>query len=251
MCFDHDSKPPIAPIVGAAYATQSLILTADDGTELMAYSAKAGVPGSPAVVVMPDVRGLYPFYEELADRFAEQGFDAIAIDYFGRTAGIESRDGEFDFMPHVERVTYDGLVADVAAGIAALRAGDPQRPVFTVGFCFGGSGSWVQAGAGHGLAGVIGFYGRPTTARGDIPAPADIVGEYECPVLGLMGGDDPSIPPEDIAVFETAMSEAGADHLLHTYPGAPHSFFDRKADEFAAASTDAWARVLAFISDNS
>jgi len=253
MCFDQDAKPPITPITGASYSTESMILIAEDGTEFMAYAARAGVPGSPAIVVMPDVRGLYPFYEELADRFAELGYDSIAIDYFGRTAGTEPRDGEFDFWPHVEQTTHAGLKADVGAAVAALRDSDANksRPVFTVGFCFGGSSSWLQAAAGHGLKGVIGFYGRPTSARGDVPAPASMVAEFACPVLGLLGGDDASIPPEDVAAFEAALTGAGVSHILHTYPGAPHSFFDRKAEEFADESADAWTRVLAFIAENS
>ncbi len=52
-------------------------------------------------MVLPDVRGLHPFYEELALRFAEAGVDAIAIDYFGRTAGVGKRGADFEYMPHV------------------------------------------------------------------------------------------------------------------------------------------------------
>ena len=70
------------------------------------------------------------------------------------------------------------------------------------------------------------------------------------PILGLMGGDDAGIPAEDVAAFERALAEAGVEHELVTYPGAPHSFFDRKQDEFADASEDAWNRVLAFIKRN-
>lgn len=253
MCFDHDARPPITPITGASFSSESLIITAQDATDFMAYAARAGVPGNPGVVVMPDVRGLYPFYEELADRFAEVGYDSVAIDYFGRTAGTDPRDGEFDFWPHVERTTHMGLTQDVAAAVALLREGEgnADRPIFTIGFCFGGSSSWLQAAAGHGLSGVIGFYGRPTTARGDIPAPADLAEHFECPVLGLFGGDDASIPPEDIAAFDKALADAEIEHELHTYPGAPHSFFDRKAEEFADESADAWTRALAFIETNS
>ncbi len=83
MCFDHDAHPPISPVSGASFETERTTLTAADGTEFMAYGARAGVPGSAAVVVMPDVRGLFAFYEELAERFAERGIDAVAIDYFG------------------------------------------------------------------------------------------------------------------------------------------------------------------------
>ena len=79
MCFAHDAHPPIRPIGGASFNTDRITLTAGDGNEFMAYGAQAGAPASPAIVVMPDVRGLFPFYEELAERFAERGFDIAAI----------------------------------------------------------------------------------------------------------------------------------------------------------------------------
>ena len=253
MCFDHDAHPPIRPITGASFDAHTTTLTAGDGNELTAYGARAGVSGSPGIVVLPDVRGLYAFYEELSDRFAERGFDAVAIDYFGRTAGRELRGSDFEYMPHVEKTTQQGVTADVAAGINFLRQGDDNetRPLFTIGFCFGGSGSWLQAAAGHGLSGAIGFYGRPIDARPGFDAPASVAGQFECPVLGLMGGADESIPPEAVAQFDNALTAAGVTHELHSYPGAPHSFFDRGAEEFAEESADAWDRVLSFIAANS
>ena len=253
MCFDHDAHPPISPIQGASFQAGRTTLQASDGTEFMAYGARAGVAGSPAVVVMPDVRGLFAFYEELAERLAERGFDAVAIDYFGRTAGLEPRNPDFDFWPHVDKTTQKGITADVAAGIAFLREGEGngERSIFTIGFCFGGSGSWLQAVAGHGLSGAIGFYGRPTSAQPGFAAPADVAVEFECPVLGLMGGADESIPPEAIAEFDAALSSAGVEHEIHAYPGAPHSFFDRAAEQFSAESADSWERVLSFIASNS
>jgi carboxymethylenebutenolidase len=248
MCFEPDAHPPIEPMSGAAYESGRLVLSSADGASFLAYAARAGIPGSPGVVVMPDVRGLFGFYEELADRFAERGFDAIAIDYFGRTAGLDDRGEDFDFWPHVQQTTGAGVTEDVAAAVAGLREGDEDRPIFTIGFCFGGSASWLQAAAGHGLAGVIGFYGRPTTAWPEFPAPADVASEVGCPVLGLFGGADESIPAEAIAAFGEALAAAGVERELHIYEGAPHSFFDRKADQYAEASADAWQRVLRFIS---
>ena len=79
----------------------------------------------------------------------------------------------------------------------------------------------------------------------------DRVPEMSCPVLGLMGGDDPGIPAESIAAFEEALAAAGVEHEVITYPAAPHSFFDRSQEEFAAESADAWQRVLEFILRNS
>jgi carboxymethylenebutenolidase len=68
-----------------------------------------------------------------------------------------------------------------------------------------------------------------------------------CPILALQGGDDPGIPVEDVAAFDEALEAAGIDHEVVVYPGAPHSFFDRKFEEFAADSEDAWNRVLGFV----
>ena len=73
------------------------------------------------IVILPDVRGLYRFYEELALRFAERGYAAIAFDYFGRTAGVAKRDDDFEYMPHVQAVKPAEIQADVAAVVAWLR----------------------------------------------------------------------------------------------------------------------------------
>jgi carboxymethylenebutenolidase len=118
-----------------------------------------------------------------------------------------------------------------------------------MGFCYGGSNSWSQAASGHGLSGAIGFYGHPTRAGFPQGAAAviDRVNDIECPILGLMGGDDPGIPVAESDRFRRALSEAGVDHEIVVYDGAPHSFFDRESATFADASADAWERVLTFL----
>jgi carboxymethylenebutenolidase len=84
-------------------------------------------------------------------------------------------------------------------------------------------------------------------ARDGSPGPADRAGEMEAPILALQAGDDQHITAAHNAAFEQALSAAGVEHELVTYEGAPHSFFDRKQEEFADASEDAWRRLLAFI----
>jgi carboxymethylenebutenolidase len=250
MCFDHDSSPPIPPISGAAVSHRDVVLEATDGNRFAAFAASPEQPKGVGVVVLPDVRGLYHFYEEVALRLAERGHDAVAIDYFGRTAGAEKRQDDFEYMPHVEQTTPEGVQGDVAAAVTYLRSpgGGACHAIFTVGFCFGGRNSWLSAASGHGLAGAIGFYGRPGPGRPlGTPGPIQRAGEMEAPILGLMGGDDPGIPSEDVEAFDAALEAAGVEHDLITYPGAPHSFFDRKHEEFAAESEDAWNRVLAFL----
>jgi carboxymethylenebutenolidase len=248
MCLDHDSEPPV--VAGdRRVTTRDLTLTADDGNVLMASEAVGEESSDAAVVVLPDVRGLFQFYKDLATRLAQAGHDAVAIDYFGRTAGLGERPNDWDYMPHVAATTLDGIRDDVAAAIAMLRSNDPDRAVFTVGFCFGGSNSWHQAANGLGLSGAVGFYGRPR--RSDSDAVMDRVAEMTCPILALMGGDDPGIPQEAVDEYEKALEAAGVAHEVVVYPGAPHSFFDRKYQDFADESADAWGRVLEFIVSNS
>jgi carboxymethylenebutenolidase len=249
MCFEADSLPPVPVIAGAAVSHDDLVLEAPDGTRLAAFAATPDEPSGTGVVVLPDVRGLYRFYEELALRFAERGFTAVAIDYFGRTAGIGKRDDDFPFTEHVQKTTPEGIQADVAAAADYLRspAGGSCRSIFTVGFCFGGRHSWLAAAGGHGLGGAVGFYGRPGTGSDGSPGPVQRAGELEAPILGLMGGADQAITPDDVSAFEEALDAAGVEHEIVTYDGAPHSFFDRRFEEFAEASADAWRRVVAFL----
>jgi carboxymethylenebutenolidase len=245
MCFDSDSLPPIPVISGAAVSHDDLVLEAADGNRFAAFSAVSDVPSAVGVVILPDVRGLYRFYEELALRFAERGYPATAIDYFGRTAGVEKRDDDFEYMPHVQQTTPEGVQADVAAAVAHLRA-QGVASIFTVGFCFGGRNSWLAAAAGHELAGAIGFYGMPGERNG-LPGPTQRADELAAPILALQAGADEHILPEHNAAFDEALTRAGVEHDVVVYDGAPHSFFDRKQEQFADASDDAWNRVLAFV----
>ncbi|MFN2545518.1 MAG: dienelactone hydrolase family protein [Actinomycetota bacterium] len=251
MCHEPGALPPLPPVAGGSGATtRELTLTSADGEELGAFSAVAdGGPG-PGMVVLPDVRGLHDYYRDLAVRFAEAGIHATAIDYFGRTAGIGSREDDFDFWPHVRKTRSDQIAADTAAAAAHLRSGEGggATAVFTVGFCFGGRNSFNQAARRQDLAGVIGFYGRVTPREeGDADAPIDRVSKYACPVLGLFGGDDQGIPREDVERFRQALDAAGIENEIQVYEGAPHSFFDRSFEQHRDACDDAWRRVLAFV----
>ena len=240
MCFDTDSTPPIPVISGAAVSHEHLTLRAHDGNEFAAFRAVAdGADRTTCVVILPDVRGLYRFYEELALRFAERGRNAIAFDYFGRSLGVGTRENDWDYMPHVQQLSTAQVQADVGACVGDLRALGCTS-IFSVGFCFGGSGSWNAAAHHHGLNGAVGFYGRPARTL-------ELVPQYECPILALQGGADQAISHEDNLEFEHALREHGKEYELVEYEGAPHSFFDRKQEEFQEASDDAWRRVLEFI----
>ncbi len=250
MCFELDSVPPIPVIRGAAVSHEDLVLEAKDGNTFAAFAAAPDEPGDVGIVILPDVRGLYRFYEELALRFAERGMAAVALDYFGRTAGAAKRGDDFEYMPHVDKTTPQGVQADVGAAVEYLRS-KGARAVFTVGFCLGGRNSWLSAAGGHGLAGAIGFYGRPGEGRDGTPGPAQRAPEIDAPILALQAGADQHISAADNAAFDEALTAAGVEHEVVSYDGAPHSFFDRSQEQFAEASDDAWTRVLAFIGAHS
>jgi carboxymethylenebutenolidase len=246
VCFDLDSSPPVPVLSGAAVSHEDIVLQSSDGTGFAAFAALPDEPSRNGIAILPDVRGLYRFYEELALRFAERGHAAIAIDYFGRTAGVEKRGDDFEYMPHVEATTVEGVQADTRAAVERLRA-EGARSIFTVGFCFGGRHSWLAAVRENRLAGAIGFYGRPGEGRDGSPGPMQRAAELEAPILALMGGADQGIPVEEVHAFDEALQEAGVLHEVVVYDGAPHSFFDRKQEEHADASEDAWRRVVAFV----
>src|SRR5919108_5757834 len=138
MCVDNDSRPPIKPIAGGSAGSTDLRLTSADGTRFMAYAVRAARPSGSGMIVIPDVRGLHPYYKELAERFAEVGVDAVAIDFFARTATTDDRSDKFDFMSQVPLTKPDTLQADVAAAAAYLRGKEGGRVgvLFSVGFCF-------------------------------------------------------------------------------------------------------------------
>ncbi len=251
MCYDDNARPPIPPGVGGGGGGQSedLTLTAADGNRFMAFAAHAARPKNAQVLIYPDVRGLHQFYKELALRFAEAGITALAMDYFGRTAGLTARDDAFEYMPHVEKMTWPAFLNDVRASVAHLRSlASPPQPIFTMGFCMGGALSVYSSTEDLGLAGVIAFYAGMRRVwdekKGPLP---DAARHAKVPVLGLFGGADQGISREQVQALDDILDKTGVSHSIHIYDGAPHSFFDRRYAEWKDACDDAWTRIFKFI----
>ena len=246
MCFDRNASPPILAGDHTIASSGPVTLESADGTRFGAFEATPGGKASATVLILPDVRGLHPYYEELACRFAQHGYRALAIDYFGRTApSPQERPEDFEYHEHVDRVRQAEVKADVTAAVEHLRS-TGSGDIFTIGFCFGGRLSFLAATLGLDIAGSIGVH-PGLHARNDLPAPVYFADEIRAPLLGLFGGADPSVPPEAIAQFDTALTAAGVEHRFVTFDGAPHSFFDRKFTEFAEQNAAAWQEVLAFV----
>jgi carboxymethylenebutenolidase len=254
MCFEFDALPPDLPIdvprVAGGAAAELLELESSDGTRFSAAFAGAAEVRGPGVVIYPDVRGLYPFYMQLAERFAEAGHHAVAIDYFGRTAGLGPRGEDFDYVEHVPQTRSSQIQEDSMAALDAVSERVGETRFVGVGFCFGGGESFLATtNTDLGLLGAVGFYAGLVRERWGLEGPLDRAADMHGPLLGLFGGADQAITQEQIDEFSRRLDEAGVEHDFHVYPGAPHSFFDRKQDEYAEVSEDAWRRVLAFVAE--
>lgn len=246
MCHDPADVPPPPPRSGRLLGSERLVLEAGDGARPAATLATAGGADT-GVVVLPDVRGLHPFYERFAEALADAGVSAVAVDPYSRTAGTAHRDGDFDPMPHREAATDAGLREDTDAGLQLLGE-NGCRARFVLGFCFGGRSALLQAERPD-LAGTIGFYGRIQVGltEGVVPLERAEAGHVTTPVLAIFGGGDPYIPADVVERYRRALQSCGIDHEVVVVDRAPHSFFDREADRFRGACQDVWARVLAFV----
>src|SRR5580658_4819832 len=243
MCHTDESKAPEPPRKGPVGDHGELELTTSDGNRFRAFRAVPAAAPVAGMVILPDVRGLHPYYEDLTMRFAEAGFSTIAIDYFGRSAGIGTRDDSFDWKAHFQTVTPEGVAHDVRAAVEKLRADakSPKFPIFTVGFCFGGANSWRQSGEGQGLAGCIGFYGGKPMDRAGAVIP-----KMTAPLLMLLAGADQGTPPAEFEEFAKQVRARKVEVEAHTYAGVPHSYFDRSFAEHREACQDSWRQIIAF-----
>jgi carboxymethylenebutenolidase len=215
------------------------VLTAEDGTRFAAYDAVPVTRRGASLVLLPDIRGLHPYYTDLAIAFSQAGIDTVAIDPYARTAGLADRDDGFEFRSHAQALERSSVLADAHAAKDRL-AERSDDAVFTLGFCKFGAESWGLSATDLGAAGCMGFYGVTRLV-------ADLVPSMTAPVLVLAAGADAATSPEQNAAFERALTDARVDHVFVEYEGAPHSFFDRSFSVWEDACSDAWRQMLAFV----
>lgn len=251
MCYPDGSAPPPFPGDATPATLTRGAVRPRTGSPFRVAHAVPARSRRVAAIVLPDGRGLHPFYERFAHALAGAGVEALAMDLYGRTAGIAPRDGGFDSRAHSSQLRWAQVRADLRVVAARLRGDDRRRPVITIGFCLGGRVSLLAASAPElELAGAIALY--PQThgpARSDLPAPDELAGQLGCDTLTVFGGADELIPAEEVEGWRRALATAGRRDEVLVYPGAPHSFFDRAAGHFTGESADVAARMLTFVAD--
>jgi carboxymethylenebutenolidase len=208
----------------------------------------------PGIVVIHDVWGLQDHYRDVAGRFADAGFAALAVNLYRRDAELKISDpGRWI------RALDDGRVlADVQAAIDFLGGHDAVggKPVGVVGFCMGGMYAMLAAVSCRDLAAAVPFYGMLSDAHGLLApqpgeprkpnVPLDVAHSLRCPTLAFFGEDDAFIPLADVRAFEAKLSD---EHRVVVYAGAGHAFLnDTRAEMYRPeAARDAWDQTLAWL----
>ncbi len=249
-----DASPLVQPPAGPVTTETVPYGTSDDGTAWTGYyaapeaadslrsarglSADAPLPG---VVLIHEWWGLNDNIRAMADRLAAEGYQVLAVDlYEGDVA--DTPDGASSLMEDaMGRGEVLSRHLESARTFMVEEQGAPQIGV--MGWCFGGYWSLQAAlNAPSGWDGTVIYYGNV----GD--ASADAVAALEMPVLGIFGGDDGSIPTENVEAFADQLRDGGVNADIRIYEGAGHAFANPTGNNYVPeAATDAWTRTLDFL----
>lgn len=217
-----------------------------DGQPMQAFVARPERPGL-GMLVLQEAFGVNGHIRDIAQRYANVGFTAIAPELFHRTAppGFEAPYGDFEALrPHYSALTSDGLVADMRAayGWLANEAKVPANRIAAVGYCMGGRCAYL-ANAAFPLAAAISYYGG-----GIAPDLLDRASRQHGPILMFWGGLDEHIPSEQYRAVADALTAAGVDHVQVVFSKADHGFNCNARPSFnPSASRQAFALALEFL----
>jgi carboxymethylenebutenolidase len=254
-----------APAAGAA----APVTESAAGPDLCCWWARpAEGPIRGGVLVLPEVFGLNGWVRSVADRLAGQGYAALAVPLFARTApGLEldyDDEGLRQGRAHKDLTTTTTLLADLERAASWLQAQLPAaggRPagLGCVGFCFGGHVALLAASLPQVIA-TCDFYGAGVASGrpGGGPPSLELLPAIEGSLLCFCGLEDPLIPPADVASIRTALEAANAHRSTAVqHPGRPphrllelqagHGFMcEQRADHRSEAAATGWREMLAF-----
>jgi carboxymethylenebutenolidase len=230
-------------------STATIELTTADGPMDLYEATPDGVARG-AVIVIQEAFGVNDHIQDVAGRFAAEGYHAVAPALFHRAGGGEAPYDDFSkVMPLFEGVTDDGLLVDVDAAIEYLHAaGFSDAQIGIVGFCFGGRVTFLTASR-RALGAGVGFYGGGITEANVLSATALMseAGTLKTPWLGLFGDLDPMIPTEGVEQLRTELQAAPVATEVVRYPDADHGFHcDARGSYHEASAKDGWKRTLAW-----
>jgi len=211
----------------------------------------------PAIVLAHDVYGLDEHMQDLAIRFAREGYAVLVPDFFTTRSGISAPSGTIVSAQTLRRNAPDTIaVADVRNGYNYLKGQDYVDPyrVAVVGFGFGGTIALLSAAQTTELAAAVNFYGdivyrREQIGRVKPNSPADMLGLVNCPLLSFYGAPDSDVSRQEVELLERTLRGKNKTYELKVYPSVPNGFFnDSRPESYRAQSArDAFARTFNFL----
>jgi len=237
------AQSPFSVPVGDPAVSSSRVTFPSQGDEIMAYLAGPAAEGVyPAILVCHENRGLNPHIEDVARRFAREGYVALAIDLLSREGGTAAHDRD-EVPALLSGAPAERHVGDFAAGLAYLQ----EQPdvagerIGMTGYCFGGGITWRCAVALQELKAAVPFYG---------PAPdLEQVPNIQAAVFGVYAELDERINAGKDAL-EQALIEAGITYQMKVYPGVNHAFHNDTGQRYVEEqATQAWQDTLAWFAE--
>ena len=223
-----------------------------DGTSMRLYVARpAGGPAARGLLVMQEAFGVNGHIRDVTERFAREGFLAVAPELFHRSgAGFEGRYDDFpSAMAHLKELRDPNMEAEFRAAYDWLRANGlgAGSPVAAVGFCMGGRAA-VLAALTLPLECAVSFYGGGIAPNPMNPGLLNRVKDLNSPVLLFWGGRDQHITADQRHAVTQALSAAGKSYVNVEFSEADHGFFcDARPSYGPVAASQAWPLTLAFL----
>jgi carboxymethylenebutenolidase len=214
-----------------------------DGGNSGGYLATPKQGSGPGVVVIQEWWGLVDHIKDVCDRFADEGFVALAPDlYHGKTTKSPDEAGKLMMAMRV-----DEAEKDLGAAVQYLLTLDSttSEEIGVVGFCMGGALALYTATKNSNIGACVVFYGGHPKVKPDLP-------NLHAPVLGLYGEKDGSVTPAVVHDLERQVKDLGKQIEVKIYPGAQHAFFNdtRPGVYDADAAADAWQRTIKFFREH-
>jgi len=218
-----------------------MITFASNGGTAAGYLASPQSGSGPGVIVLQEYWGLVDHIKQVADRFAAEGFVALAPDLFHGQSTTHPDEAARLMMA----LNISQTEKDLRGAAVLLKTKSSTPKIGSIGFCMGGSLALFAATLNPDFGACIDLYGANPNVKPDFS-------RLNCPVLGLWGADDPYIPLTSVEALQTNIKAAGKTCEMHVYEGAGHAFFNDSRPEAynKAAAEDAWKRSLAFFRAN-
>jgi carboxymethylenebutenolidase len=232
--------------------TSYVELNVADGTTMRAYVARPKDQAARAgLLVFQEAFGVNGHIRDVTERFARDGFSAIAPELFHRTApGFEGNYADFNsVLPHISALKPETMAADVRVSFAYLEAdqGTAGKPVACVGFCMGGTVSFLAATEVN-LKAAISFYGGGIAPNSRTGGLLDRTPNLRAPILFFWGGKDKGMGPEKQSQVAESLRTAGKSFVNVEFSEADHGFFnDQRSVYNPQAAAQAWTLTLEFL----